>query len=142
MMYLDTNIFVYAIENHPEYGKKAKRILEDAEKGKIKGCASMLVLVELLNVLNKINRVLRDSGKKELDLKEMITAIESIPITWFDLNFLIMEKAAEYSYKVNAIDYIHIATMELNSVREIASADRNLDRVDIVKRIDPIGYTK
>ncbi len=141
MMYLDTNIFVYAIENHPEYGKKAKRILEDAEKGKIKGCASMLVLVELLNVLNKINRVLKDSDKKELDLKEIITAVESMPITWFDLNFLIIEKAAEYSYMVNAIDYIHIATMELNSVREIASADRDLDRVDLVKRVDPMEYT-
>ena len=29
MIYIDTNIFVYAIENHPKYGQACKKILMD-----------------------------------------------------------------------------------------------------------------
>jgi len=58
MIYIDTNIFIYAIENHPEYGEACKRILVDVEKGKLKACASILVLVDIINVLTKMNKII------------------------------------------------------------------------------------
>lgn len=36
MIYLDTNVIIYAIENHPVYGKKCKDVLKDIEEGKLK----------------------------------------------------------------------------------------------------------
>lgn len=56
MIYIDTNVFIYAIENHPKYGNKCKKFLEDIENEKIKVAASVLVLVELINVITKINK--------------------------------------------------------------------------------------
>ncbi len=53
MIYLDTNILIYAIEQHPKYGGPCKRVLEDVESGKLKACASLLMLVEVINVLKK-----------------------------------------------------------------------------------------
>lgn len=33
MKYLDTNILLYVIEQHPRYGKSCTRILSDIERG-------------------------------------------------------------------------------------------------------------
>ncbi len=140
MMYLDTNIIVYAIENHPKYGKVCKRILEDVEYGKLKVSSSVLVLVELINVITKLNKILIKRGRKELDLRENIEAVLSLPITWIDLDFLVIEKASEYSYEINGVDYIHLASMEINSINEILSADLDLNKVKSIKRIDPLDY--
>ena len=141
MKYLDTNVIIYAIENEKKYGKACKKILLDIERGKLKACASMLVLVEFINVLSKINKILKKEGKEELNIKKNIEALLSLPITWFDLNFLIIKKASEYDYHISAVDYIHIASMELNSVKNIISADEELDKADFIKRIDPLNYS-
>lgn len=140
MMYIDTNVFIYAIENHPKYGGRCKEILQDIEGGRIKVAGSVLVLVECLNVLNKFNKGLKQSTGKQLDIGMNIAAIESLPIVWLDLNLAIIERAAEYNYAINTINYIHLATMELNQITEILSADGDLDKVKWAARIDPLEY--
>jgi len=140
MIYVDTNVFIYAIENHPKYGEICKKVLLDIESERVKASASILVLVEIINVLTKINRILKNQKKKPLDIKKNIDAILSLPITWFDLDFLIIKKASEYSYNVTGVEYIHIATMETNSVTEVVSADDELDKIKFIKRIDPKEY--
>jgi len=64
MRYIDTNVFGYAIENHPVYGNKCRKILEDIFAGKLVAGASVLVLVELIGVLGKINQALQNQNKK------------------------------------------------------------------------------
>ncbi len=142
MKYLDTNIIIYAITNDAKFGAACKQILLDLETGKLKACASVLVLAEIINVLSKINRMLENAGKAGLDIRKNIDAILSLPIVWFDLNFLTIKKAAEYKFRVSGIDYLHVATMELNSVKESLSGDKELDKVDFIRRIDPLKYPK
>ena len=137
MIYLDTNILIYAIENHPVYGKACGKIMEDIESERLKAGASVLVLVEVLSVLNKINRLLKEEGKKQLDLRKNIEAILSLPIVWFDLNFMVIKRSSEYSYDVSGVDYVHVATMDLNSISEVISADEELDKIKPIRRIDP-----
>ena len=81
---MKSNVISHAIENHPKYGKACKRILLDIESGKLKVCASMLVLVEVINVLTKINKILRGESKNELDIRSNIDAILSLSIVWFE----------------------------------------------------------
>ena len=140
MIYVDTNIFIYAIENHPKYGKACKKVLLDIESEKVRASASVLVLVEIINVLTKINRILKTQDRKTLDIRKNIDAILSLPITWLDLGFIIIKKASEYDYNITGVDYVHIASMELNSITEIVSADDELDKVKFIKRIDPRNY--
>ena len=135
-MYIDTNIFVYAIENHPKYGAACKKILEDVENKKVDVTCSTLVLTELINVLVKIKKVVGD----KLNIKESIVAVLSLPINWIDMSIFIIENAASYKYNISGADYIHIATMEINSIAKIISADGDFDKVDNVKRIDPLDY--
>jgi len=140
MKYLDTNIIVYAVENHPVYGETCKEILSDIENGKIEVCSSILVLVEFLNVLMKINRVLKRKNEKTIDLTKNIDAVLSLPIVWYDLDFLLIRHASRYDFDVSGVDYIHVATMELNGIYEILSADNELDKVRFIKRTDPLSY--
>ena len=71
MIYIDTNIFVYAIENHPKYGASCKKILTDIMNKKIDSACSVIVLAELLNVLVRMRKL--TSGK--LDVKKSMQAI-------------------------------------------------------------------
>ncbi len=140
MIYVDTNVIVYAIENHPRYGASCKKILEDVQDGRLEAGCSVLVLVELINVLKKVNDFLSKHRRPILNLGDNIEAVMSLPLTWLDLDFLVIERASTYSYAVSGIDYIHISSMELGSIAEIISADRELDRVKILTRVDPTDY--
>ncbi|MBI2148385.1 type II toxin-antitoxin system VapC family toxin [Candidatus Woesearchaeota archaeon] len=142
MIYLDTNIIIYAIENNYKYGKKCKEILEKIQYCKIEACCSILVLVEVINVLCKINKILGKENKNKLNIQDNINAILSLPIIWYDLSFLIIKHSSNYNFKVSGVDYIHVATMEVNSVFEVISADEELDKIPFLKRIDPIKFEK
>ncbi|KRF31745.1 type II toxin-antitoxin system VapC family toxin [Paenibacillus sp. Soil787] len=45
---LDTNMFIYVFEQHPDFGEKAKAILEEVENGVISAVASAVSLTEIL----------------------------------------------------------------------------------------------
>jgi predicted nucleic acid-binding protein len=136
-VYIDTNVFVYAIERNPKYGKNCERILSQIQEKKLDATCSVLVLVELINVLVKLNKILAAKGQEKLRIADNIAAMLSLPIAWIDLDFLIIETASGYDHGINGVDYVHIASMETNSVLEIISADRELDKVKSIRRIDP-----
>lgn len=140
MNYLDTNVICYAIENHPTFGAACKEILEDIYTGKTKAASSVLVLVEIISALKKINKELYKLGKQLLDIQMNIDAILSLPIEWIDLEIFVIKRAADYSFNIPGADYIHIATMEIMGVNEILSADADFDKVSFIKRIDPRDY--
>ena len=139
-VYVDTNIFVYAIENHPKYGKSCARILSDIQERRTEAYCSILVLVELINVLAKLNRIFSKKGQKTLVIRDNVRAMLSLPIVWIDLDFFIIEIASAYGYSVNGVDYVHIASMETNSLTQILSADEELDNVESIRRVDPNDY--
>lgn len=141
MMYLDTNVIVYAIENHPKYGKASVAILNDIQKGVLIAGASVLVLAELINVLKKLNTVLLKENKKPLSIEKNIEAVLSLPVEWFELDLFTIKQASSYSYQISGADYTHIASMEVHSVREIISADKELDKVPFIHRLDPLDYS-
>ena len=140
MKYLDTNIIVYVIENHSKYGNKCSKILKAIENGRLKVGCSLLVLVELINVLNRINKELKKQKKVTLNIKKNIDAVLSLPIVWFDLGIIIIKRASEYDFNINGVDCIHIATMELNSVNEIITADEDFARIPILRKLDPLKF--
>jgi predicted nucleic acid-binding protein len=45
---LDTNLFIYVFEQHPDFGETAKAILEQIETGLVTAIASSVSLTEIL----------------------------------------------------------------------------------------------
>jgi predicted nucleic acid-binding protein len=135
MKYLDTNIWIYAIMAHPKYGEKCMQILEDLEKGALEAVISVQVLSEVANVLY------RRFGIR--DTVNHVGAILSYPLKVIDLTPDIVLRAAEYSrdYGILPYDGIHVASALSSFVTEILSADKELDKVGIVKRIDPLEFS-
>ncbi|HLC84882.1 MAG TPA: type II toxin-antitoxin system VapC family toxin [Candidatus Nanoarchaeia archaeon] len=140
MKYLDTNVLGYALERHEKYGSACKRILQDIQDLKLEVCCSILVLSELLGVLAKINKALVKMDKPALNVRANIEAVLSLPITWVELTPFVITHAAGYSYSVPGADLIHFASMELENVHEIISADSDFDRFSGIRRIDPLEY--
>jgi predicted nucleic acid-binding protein len=141
MYYLDTNVLVYAVENHPLYGGRSQKILADVVKGRIAVYSSMQVLSEVISTLVKINRLQEREGGEKIDIPRKIELILALPINWIDVDFQVIKGAASYGYKISGSDYIHLASMELFSLNKIFSADREFDKVGFLARIDPLNYT-
>ena len=65
--FIDTNIFIYAMELHPTYSEAASRILAMVDSGEIDGYTSSLVILEICWYLESRER-----------LREMQEAIDLI----------------------------------------------------------------
>lgn len=87
------------------------------------------MLVELINVITKLNKILPGKGENRLVTADNIAAVLSLPLTWIDLDISIIESASTHDYPVNGIVYVHIASMNANAIVEVLSADRELDKV-------------
>ncbi len=98
------------------------------------------VLVGLINVLVKLNKIISSKREKKLVIADNIAAVLSLPIVWIDLDIRIIGTAFTLDYPVNGVDYVHIASMNASFMSEVLSADRELDKVASIKRIDPIDY--
>lgn len=136
---MDTNVLVYAVEHHPIYGPPCERIVRDIESGRLEALCSKLVLVEFVHVLVRLNRGL-DKRHGVFDVPKLTEALLSLVQNWADLDDMVVKRASQYTAKVNPPDYFHLATMELHGSAEVLSADRELDKVTWVKRIDPMDY--
>ena len=135
MRYIDTNIWIYAIMAHPKYGKKCVQILEDLEKGALEAVISVQVLSEVANVLYQRFGI--------RDTVNHVGAILSYPLKVIDLTPDIVVRAAECSrdYGILPHDGIHVASALSSFATEILSADKELDKVGIIKRIDPLEFS-
>lgn len=132
--YIDTNIWIYAIIAHPKYGEKCKQILKKIEAKKLKAAISTQVLGEVAGVLyNKY---------KVKDTTSQLNAILSYPIDIYIVHPDTIRVAAEYArdYGITPYDGIHIALAAENNITDIISADKELDKVDLIRRIDPTKF--
>jgi predicted nucleic acid-binding protein len=132
MFYIDTNVWIYAITAHPKYGKKCKEVLEKIEKGKLDAMISVQVLCEVAGVLYS------QFGVR--DVTKQVISIASYPMEITDVTPDIVIKAAEYArdYKILPYDGIHIASALSRMITDFLSADKELDKVKIIKRVNPL----
>lgn len=133
MIYIDTNVWIYAAIAHPRYGRRCKAILEWIEKGELKAIISAQVLSEVAGVLYQQYRE---------DPTKHVVAVLSYPVKIVDVTPDIVLRAVEYSrdYGILPYDGIHVASAVSSLVTEVLSADKELDKVDIIKRIDPLRF--
>jgi predicted nucleic acid-binding protein len=74
-IYIDTNIFIYAIAMHPVFGRQCRGFLKKVESGYVTGVSSVLTLNELLHklILGEI------STKHEIPITQTIRFIKKNP---------------------------------------------------------------
>lgn len=130
MRFVETNIFLYVITAHAEFGPVAKRILERIDSGE-EAATSSLVVAEVCAWL--------EHHKKKSGVGTFLEAVQSYPTlrkaetTYADE---LRAKELERSYpRLEFFDRVYLAQMERLELREIYSNDRMFDRVRGIKRV-------
>lgn len=130
MRFVETNIFLYVITAHPEFGPIAKRILDRVYSGE-EAATSSLVIAEVCAWL--------EYQKKKTLVDTFLNAIDSYPIlrkhetTYADLQ-MARELAPSYP-RLEFFDRVYLAQMERHNLTEIYSNDKAFDKVEGIKRI-------
>jgi predicted nucleic acid-binding protein len=130
LRFVETNVFLYVITAHAEFGPIAKRILERIDSGE-EAVTSSLVIAEVCAWLQY--------RRRKTDVNTFLDAVESYPslrkceTTYADE---LRAKELQRSYpRLEFFDRVYLAQMERLKLTEIYSNDRALDRVKGIKRI-------
>jgi len=130
LKFLETNIFLYVITAHPQFGSTSKTILQRIEEGE-EAAASSLVVAEVCAWLeyHKLDDKI-DLLFKILQSYLTLTVIET---TYEDE---VKAKDLESDYpKLEFFDRVYLAQMRRLKISEIYSNDKGFDKVKNIKRL-------
>ena len=128
-VFLDTNVFLYAIGKPHSLKAASQRVLERVGEGELDAVTNTEVVQEFLHVLIR-------KGERETGLKLASRTIELLggllPVTQTDIS-----TACDLLGRYPALpprDAIHEATMLNNGIFEIVTADGHFDEVQGIRR--------
>jgi|SRR3990172_3532232 len=130
MRFVDTNVFVYSITGHPQFGPPAKRILERIEEGE-PALTSTLVLCEVAWVLEAMGQ----QGRLKPTLEKLLS-YDSLQIEAFGHEDLIAGASNMITYQIDFNDGVNLSVMARLGISETYSNDRrHLGKVDFLHLI-------
>jgi predicted nucleic acid-binding protein len=125
---LDTNVFIYFLEAHPQYGSWCASLFDMIERGHNPAVTSTVTLLELL--------VLPYRNQKE-ELAQKIFALTSTypGLEWVPLTMNLADRAAELRarYRLSTPDAIQLATAISRRATRFYGNDRSLRRVSEIE---------
>lgn len=154
-LFIDTNIFLYAIMEHPVYGKTSKNLLENIEIGIVQGYTSVIVMNELLHKLiigeiaDKFGLKLfqvspfikKDvsvlTGLKSYELLDKIECIHNFEILSLTKEIFRLSRSYMTKYHLMTNDAVIAATCNKNGISYLATNDCDFDHVDFLKLWSP-----
>jgi len=129
MLYLDSNVFIYAALNTEEIGNRARNLLLKVQREEEKAFSSALTFDELVWAVKKY-RTLEDAivaGEAFLNLR----GLKLIPVNG-DLLASALELIRKYG--LDPRDSIHAASAISHKVETMASMDEHFDKIKELKR--------
>jgi predicted nucleic acid-binding protein len=132
MIYLDSNVFIYAALNADALGSKMRQLLARVEEGSEAAASSALTFDELVWVVGKY-RGKEDAwaaGQAFLDLRNLKIV---------DVGPAVLTSALEIMRKHDLAprDGIHAASALIRDIKTIVSSDGHFDKIEGLKRRFP-----
>jgi len=148
-VFIDTNIFLYAVFEHSAYGKSCRDFLKRVEKDELLGFISDLALNEVFHKL-MISEIAETEGVEANNAAKLIKRdpeiIGDLRRIWEEMELLsgfgiTLLNTATYpqfvrlsrEYLLSAADAAHLAAMQSNGIMSMASNDRDFKRVPWLK---------
>jgi predicted nucleic acid-binding protein len=127
---LDTNLFIYAFEQHPDYGESVKAILEMVEEGDIMASASTITLTEIL-----IKPIREGNDILERRYKLLFTHFPNLAIVPVDIT--VAERAATLrgKYGISTPDALVLASAIVSGAELFLTNDLRLEKVTEIASI-------
>lgn len=125
---LDTNMFIYVFEQHPDFGEKAKAILEEVENGVISAVASAVSLTEIL-----VKPIREGNLNLEKQYKLLFTHFPNLSI--IPIDYSIAERAAYLRgiYGLKTPDALIVASAIAAGAELFITNDLRLEQVKEIK---------
>jgi predicted nucleic acid-binding protein len=132
--YIDTNIFIYWLGNHPVFGEKAyqwiKRV-EEAPRGKY-ATSALTIYQTLVVVAGLTNKNLKDQLVE--DIVNAITSLRGLTVIPLTQKDIIQAISLMREYRLDYEDALHLATALRSKAKEMISNDQDFDRTPLKRR--------
>ena len=121
---LDTMVFIYAFERHPDYGSLAQAIFRVMEGGLFRGCVSVLALGEVLTGVKKTR-----NPELLLCYRDVFQRFPGLTVASADT--VVMERMSDLRarYSIPTPDAIHLGTALAHGAGAFVTNDARLQRV-------------
>ena len=124
-IYIDSNIFIYAVLNQRQKGEQARTFLQHVGHNKMKAYTSVLTYDEVCwKLIQHLERK---------DAEEAMNTFLSLPnLIFIDTTQEILEKAHSYVFKqrVDPRDSIHLASKKTADINTILTEDTDFKNLD------------
>lgn len=133
MVYIDSNVFVYAVTHDPAMNLKARRairVLKEVEEDREEGETSLLTWDEVTWVVWKLKGY-------EVGMRAGAAFLKLQNLTLLPVSSSVMVKAQQLvdMYQLKPRDAIHVGSALLAGEREVVSDDSELDVVREIARV-------
>jgi len=148
-IFVDANIFLYAILGHPALKPRCQKFLVNIENGLYRAITSSLVFNEVMHKLMLAEAIRtyglsseREALKLIKEKPELISnmslvwknysELKKYPITIFSIDEEALNMAVLLSRKYGLLisDAVHAAIMKINTVENIATNDSDFERIE------------
>jgi predicted nucleic-acid-binding protein len=133
MIFIDSNIFLRYFEREDERSyRKSERLFSKIINGTITGISTSLVIAEVVWVLQRFYNWDRNEIYNNIDL------ILKTPNIKFKERPILSSAISLYrDGNIDFIDTYNYCYMKANGVSEICSFDKDFDKLEDIKRIEP-----
>ncbi|MHB1493594.1 MAG: type II toxin-antitoxin system VapC family toxin [Thermoplasmataceae archaeon] len=135
MIYIDSNVFIYAVLNTEFIGNEARSILSQVQKGQIKASTSALTFDELIWIIKK-----ERSRNDSLLAGEAFLNMSGLKLVEVNTNVLAGAIAIMKKYSLDPRDSIHAASAIIEKAEVMISEDKDFDKIREIKRRSIVSY--
>ncbi len=134
VLYLDSNVFIYANLDHGENGERARSLLEQVQRGRLAAATSGLTFDELIWAVKK-HRSVDDA----VNAGEAFLRMPGLRILSVDGALLISALELIRKYRLDPRDSIHAASALQENAEVIVSTDAHFEMVRGLRRRDLVA---
>jgi len=128
MLYIDSNIFIYATINTAEPGEKARRLLQRIQQGEENAVTSALTFDEVFWAIRK------HSAEGALEACQALLNFPNLEIAAVTKETILSALTIIKKYHVAPRDAIHAATALAEKAEFIMSTDPHFDKIKELRR--------
>jgi len=129
MLYIDSNVFIYAALNTEEIGEKARALLLKVQQGEEQASSSALTFDELVWAVKKYRTV-----EDAINAGEVFLNFPNLRLTLVNGELLASALNLIRKYRLDPRDSIHAATAILERAEAIVSTDTHFDKIKEIRR--------